>query len=602
MKKILQPIFTALLCIGLLNACKKGFNDQQTQPPNPQQPDLVTQASISVSGFVTNENGDAAIGALVKAGTASTITNQYGYFKIKDVSLSKTAPFIRISKEGYFESYRTFVYEENKEAFTRVKLVPKTIAGTFNAASGGSVNTFDGGIVSLPANALVNAGTNVPYSGNVHLAAHLFKQGEATEFANTAPGDNRGISSDGYLQIRKSYGMMAVELIGDAGELLQIAPGKEATITTPIPSSLAASAPAGIPLWNFDTSKGLWKQESSATKSGNTYVGNVSHFSFWDVAVGLPIVNFTVQIVDSSLNPIPNLFVRINYAGQYYGATGYTNGQGVVSGAVPDNGNFELQVLSLCNLPVYSYRFTAAGNNIDLGTIIGDFGANAITIKGTAVNCTQSPITDGMLIVYGGINWFTVPIVNGNFNFSVPACSNLSLNYVVMDNATHQQGTATERNFMPGINNLGQLQACGTNTETYFHVTFDNPNTINGYLDTTYIESLADSIFFTFPTNELTQVWVRANGSSGHPERVSCLFNGAQAPGGDHPVSYVTFPKDAWGWQPGSNSLMPLTSPTQVTVTELSDEFVTGSCSGIFQDGFGMQYTLNYSFRAKKHW
>ncbi len=56
--------------------------------------------------------------------------------------------------------------------------------------------------------------------------------------------------------------MAAVELTGTSGELLQIATGKKATLTLSIPSSLAASAPATIPLWFFDEAKGLWKEEA----------------------------------------------------------------------------------------------------------------------------------------------------------------------------------------------------------------------------------------------------------------------------------------------------------------------------------------------------
>jgi hypothetical protein len=35
-------------------------------------------------------------------------------------------------------------------------------------------------------------------------------------------------------------------------------------------------------LWSFDEAKGLWKEEGQAIKTGSNYVGDVSHFSFWN--------------------------------------------------------------------------------------------------------------------------------------------------------------------------------------------------------------------------------------------------------------------------------------------------------------------------------
>ena len=35
-------------------------------------------------------------------------------------------------------------------------------------------------------------------------------------------------------------------------------------------------------LWYFDEDAGLWKEEGSATLSGNVYTANVSHLSYWN--------------------------------------------------------------------------------------------------------------------------------------------------------------------------------------------------------------------------------------------------------------------------------------------------------------------------------
>jgi len=62
----------------------------------------------------------------------------------------------------------------------------------------------------------------------------------------------------------------------------KIASDKKATITMPLSGLLSAAPPTSIPLWYFNESNGLWKQDGTATKTGNTYVGEVSHFSWWN--------------------------------------------------------------------------------------------------------------------------------------------------------------------------------------------------------------------------------------------------------------------------------------------------------------------------------
>jgi hypothetical protein len=597
MKKILHSIFAALLCICLLNACKKGFNDQQSSLPAPQQPDLTTQARVSVSGFVTNENGQPVFNVLVTAGTASTSTDNNGYFKITNVLLSKTAPFISITKQGYFDSYRTFVYKENTENFTRIKLVPKTNAGTINAAAGGLVTTTDGGIVSLPANSVVNASTNAPYTGTVHVAAHVFKQDGATEFSATAPGDNRGISNDGYLQIRQSYGMLAVELTGDAGELLQIAPGKEATITTPIPASLTSSAPASIPLWVFDAAKGLWKQEGSTTKNGNNYVGKVSHFSFWDGAIGSPLVNLTLQVVNTALQPLGNVFVVIRKADDMQtGTSEFTNAQGNVSGAVLANTALVLELYSICDGTslVYTQNFTTTNNDIDLGTIAANLG-DLVTITGTAVNCNNAPVTDGWVRLFIGVTSYRLPITNGSFSFSTPSCSNMNASYVAIDYEASQQSMSQNITLVPGANDLGTIQACGLSSTTFIDYSIDNGPTF-------HITEPRDTMgligTYNQSSSETNIITVNRNRSLPY---MNFMFTGNNSIGNAHTTDYF----ESSGFPTGfANAQNPPYTPLIVNITEFGapGELIAGNFNGVVEDqNDHSQHTIHCEWRVRRY-
>jgi hypothetical protein len=329
-------IATALLAVAFFG-CKKDYsNENFTGNPIETKPDFSVTTSSSVSGFITNASGAAIEGALVAAGGKTTLTDALGYFNIKDVTMPELAGFIKVSKAGFFDGFSTFLTENNSEKFVRLQLITQTETGLIPAVSGGSVQTADGAIIKLPANAVVNSGGSA-YTGDVHVAANWLNPTGGNSLALTMPGDLRGIDSSGNLKILETFGMLAVTLTDGGGQKLQIAPGKTAELTLPIPASLQASAPATIAFWSFDESNGLWKQEGMASKSGSNYVGKASHFSFWNCDANFPLVRVRAQFVIEKLSPFANLRIRITKSGTNMMAFGITDTRGQVSGRIPAN-------------------------------------------------------------------------------------------------------------------------------------------------------------------------------------------------------------------------------------------------------------------------
>ncbi|MFT3909905.1 MAG: carboxypeptidase-like regulatory domain-containing protein [Ferruginibacter sp.] len=594
MRKTLRYIIPALLCICLLNACKKSFNEQQSVPI-PNNPDLSTQMYQSVSGFVTNENGSPVSNASVSAGSKSTTTDQEGHFVINHVLLSKTAGFIKVIKPGYFDGYRTFVGIENQETFTRVQMVPKTDVGTIDAISGGTVSTTEGASVVLPPNAVVHATTNAPYSGNIHVAAHLYNQNSIEQWSKMMPGDQRGIDSNAHMQLLKSYGMLAVELTGDAGELLQIAAGKEATITTPIPAALSADAPASIPLWSFDVANGLWKQEGATTKNGNTYTGNVQHFSFWDGATGVPVVNLTAQVLNNALQAIGNIYICIRRADDpNIGTSSFTNNHGNVSGAILANTDLIFEVYTVCggvNL-VYSQNFTTTNSNVDLGTITANLG-DLLIVTGSVVDCNNAPVTDGwVLLRIANVTWHA-PITNGTINFSTTTCSDLSTTYVAVDWGHSKQGPIGAVTLHAGTNDLGTLHACGTSTEGFVEYSIDGGPLIR-------VDQPRDTqkMIATYAPMETNIITIDRDGNP--LPNMAFAFDGGSSIGSGHLASLF----QSRGFPTGmANTYNAGYSPLVVTVTEFGDwgGFIAGSFSGHVQDQNDLtDHLVHCTFRVRR--
>ena len=415
-------IASSLFITLFLFSCKKNFDSNASTIDT--VPDLITKVNSSVSGFVADQNNAPVVGATVKAGAANTTTDKYGYFEFKDIQVVKEAATVEISYAGYFKGIKTYMATEGKAAFFRIKLLQKTMAGTINAGSGGDVSLSNGLNISLPANAVKNAATGLAYTGTVNVAAQ-FIDPTSNEINNIMPGDLRGINADGNIKGLTSYGMMAVELTGASGELLQIADGKKSTITFPVPTSISVSAPAIIPLWYFDESNGLWKEQGTATKTGNTYVGEVSHFSFWNCDLPNITTSISCTILNNDSTPIPFIKVRIfESANPNSSRTAYTDLNGYVRGGVPANTNLTMEIIFEafnCNNIIYSHNFIIGSGSLSMGNIIVAPPGGYAVLKGRVKNCTGNPLNNGCVWISSeNVNYRASLDNTGSYNFSTP--------------------------------------------------------------------------------------------------------------------------------------------------------------------------------------
>lgn len=442
-------------------------------------PDLTTKISSTVSGFVTDETDAAVNGATVQAGASTTTTDKYGYFEISNVQVVKNAAVVTVIKPGYFKGIKTYIAAENKSGFFRIKLLPKTNQGNFDAATGGTVTLTNGLSIVFPASSVVVVSSGAAYTGQVNVAAQWINP-TANDLNRTMPGDLRGLDSLGFIRSLTTYGMAAVEITGGAGEALQVAPGKKATLTFPIPASISSSAPANLPLWSFNETNGLWKQEGFAIKSGSNYVGEVSHFSFWNCDVPANYVQFNCTVQDAAGNAVSGAIVKVSVVSNPQNAGyGYTDSSGYTGGAVPDNTELLLEVFSnyACGTAVHSQNFTTSNQNVSLG-VITIAAANVAIVSGTVINCSAAPVTNGyIMMVKDGLTSRYPVSSTGAFSFSTALCTATSaVQLLAEDIDALQAGTQQTLNLVPGNNAAGTLSACGTSIDEFINYTIDGAN------------------------------------------------------------------------------------------------------------------------------
>lgn len=467
----LSLLFSSMLVI---TSCQREVNETLGGSNNPGTVDDNIMVRASVMGSVVDENNQPVANATVSSGANTTTTNRYGIFRFDNINLSKANGYVKVDKAGYFLGTRTFVTTTGRTHNVRIKLIPKTNTGNFSAASGGTISLTTGGKLVIPANAITDAGGNA-YTGTVNVAMTWINP-TSNDLPEIIPGDLRGITTDGQERGLETFGMLGVELTTPGGQALKIATGKTAELTIPVPAAIAGNAPATIDLWHFDETKGRWIQEGTATKTGNTYVGNVSHFSFWNCDAPFPLVNLCMSFVNADNQPLNNVTIRIKRPNGSYGY-GRTDSAGNLCGKVPKNELLTLQVLDQCHNVVYSQSIGPFSADATLPAITAIIpGTNSLTITGTVTNCAGANITSGAAVIYIGNGYgYSVPVTNGSFSHTLIRCDATALNFTVLgiDYTNQQQGVPVGGTGTTGTVNVGAIQACGTSATQFVELLID---------------------------------------------------------------------------------------------------------------------------------
>ncbi len=474
----MKNLLRFLMLILVVFACKKEDDisptDQLYTPP-------VIKVQGSVAGQVVDEDGNSMEGVSVHVGNKQTQTNAKGYFSFRNIDLDANGTFIRVKGPSHFQASKRFFPKANSMNYTRLTLMRKTLAGEINAANGGDISVAGGATITLPANSVVG-GNDVPYTGTVKVNARWLSPSDQN-LANLMPGNLHGISDQQEEVALANYGVMAVELSSSVGTPVQIASGAKATLTIPIPDALQGSAPTEIPLWHFDENTGLWRQEGSATREGNAYVGEVSHFSFWSWNIPLPYVNIQGKIVDPDGSPLGNTEIRFrvylsNIPLMLHGA-GFTDNDGVFSGKVPANEAMELSALNACGRVLMEADIAPSGIDIDMGVIESPQSiAGYRHVTGTLVDCSNNPIAEGVFVLCdeNGNCQYAYTESDGSFELGFALCQPPALSsdmtVIGYDLANGLQSLPQDIAIAQDID-LGNYQACTSNLLQYIRLTVD---------------------------------------------------------------------------------------------------------------------------------
>lgn len=444
-----------ILCISLFQ-CHK---NEDIITEKEYQPVLV---SGGITGIVQDENGKPASNVKVSHGNSSVYTDQNGVFLLRDQLLDKSGAQIKFEKLNYFIVHRTLIPIKNQISYMDVRLIPKSLRATFSAALGSTISGNGNSSVIIEPNSIVDA-KGMPYNGMVKIYTYWLDPSNSSSFEQM-PGNLTGRNIDGEERALQTFGMMAVELEDPSGNLLNIAPGKTAALKFPIPTSMSSQASSEIPLWHYDINKAVWIEEGIASKIGSDYIGQVSHFSFWNCDFPFPLVIVKGKVVNQSGIPLAFAKIEIEDKTRSQKGYGYTSFDGSFEGKVPAASSFVMNVLANECLPAYETNFFTGTIDLDLGLITSNF--KGIPISGRILDCNSNPLSHAYINLSYKSNAWTRVIpadVNGQFSSHIIPCSGDEIHYKAVD-INNQKESAFFSIVYNGQNELilGDIASCDT--------------------------------------------------------------------------------------------------------------------------------------------
>lgn len=373
--------------LGLIVAVVTGCGDTQTATT--QDTGTVTGQVIS-SATNTPVNGATVRTDAATAGTATTAAD--GKFSVSAPVGDRT--IVRVEANGFVNAFPIARVTTGQTTNLGVKLVPIAVTETLSVGAGGTVSSSTAR-VTIPANSLVPQSGGTP-AGSVNVSLTPLNPAVDTTLM---PGGFNGISAGGgSTRPIESFGALLIDIRDSAGTRYNLAPGKTATIRIPV-GTQSADPPTTIPLWFFDETAGVWREEGTATLQGSGsnrfYEGNITRVTYWNADLVLDSIVVKGCVKDANGQPVANALVQtegIDYTGVAYDSTA---ADGTFSVAMRKNSRAKL---GLFEFDQQTFNIVPFSNTVNVGPSATDITLPTCLVKQSGpLTITTTALPDGQV-------------------------------------------------------------------------------------------------------------------------------------------------------------------------------------------------------------
>lgn len=487
-----------LLAFPLLTfSCRKDLDTITTSTTTYQAAEIIVTASLT--GQIVDEAGSAVSNALVRLGNRATVTNENGLYQFQDESMNARGTYVTVVVNGYFPASDRFYPLSGSHHTNRIQLIRKNKVGDFSGLDGGAVSFEEAGI-TFEANSIANSQGEL-IEGTVNVAAHWLNP-TAENLGDFMPGSLYGFDKNGREVVMTTMGMLAVELTDEAGNEVNIANGRTATVRFPVPAELQSQAPETIPLWHFDETDGIWIEEGSASLQDGVYVGKVSHFSYWnvDIPAGTETVYISGCLEFDNGTAAANTGFHLSYGPElYHVGWGASGDEGEFGGLVPADEVIAFEIYDECG-ELTVVEVGPFGEDTAIENCLVVPSSNVATITGQMVDCNGLGVNGGAIqIISGGwSNYVIITDEDGNFSINSLSCSSVAELTLIGYDLPNLESTGELSYTVSEDTNIGVITACENPLESYIDNDLDSREVyfFTPVLELDTIEYTPDSLNF----------------------------------------------------------------------------------------------------------
>lgn len=534
-------------------------HDDDLLSPDPLFPSqAIFKTPLFIEVFTTN--GLRVSNAKVMLGSAEGYTNVSGLLYWPDATVGESA-YLTVEKEGYFHASRRFYPSPGAAGYIRIILLSDSRIAFFNSTDGAVLPIEDKATIRFPQQGYVLENGD-GYEGIVVVSAKVIAPDDP-DLSFKMPGDLVGMNADGAFGALGSMGMLAVEMNTPDGDKLEFVEGVEATLEMNIPSSMTDKAPSTIPLWYFDEMDGVWREEGVATRTGDRYIGQVKHFSYWNYDAWFPAIKWGASFdFGSNRGAASQVEVCITIISMNTTKCAWTNSEGIVCGLVAANELLLMEVKSECGESIYTEEIGPFSEATMLGPIsIADPGVLVTNVFGHVISCDGDPVREGFAIIsVGDYTQFTsLDETTGAFNVSITTCEEGDIAILAVDARKNKLSIQKSFEFAPWID-ADTITVCEDNQE----------------LIDIEIVGFPNHYYFLFPSHGLDEyTLIGASDSSQQGSYIHLVFRGDHTGVYEAKSSILNVNLPGAGWFYTSEDII-------ITVTEFGKigEYIKGTFIG----------------------
>ena len=397
----------------LVAGCGGGGSDSGTPAP-------VAQTTGTISGQVVSLANDAPVsGAAVKTETGSTTTAADGKFTVSAPVGDRSV--VRVEASGFADGFPIARVTAGQTTNLGGKLVPIGVTETVSVTSGGTVSVPNSPArVTIPANGLVPVAGGAP-AGAVNVSLTPINPAEEPR---VMPGGFNGIAAGGgSVQPLESGGAMQIDVRDSAGARYTLAPGTTATIRIPLRTQ-SANPPATMPLWFFDDTTGVWREDGIATLQGTGanryYEGPVTRVTYWNADLVLDSIVVNGCVKDANGQPVANALVQTEGIGYTGMAVDATAADGTFSVAMRTSSRAKL---GLFEFDAQTFNLVPVSNTVNVGPSATDITLpNCLVKQPGQLAITTTALPNGTigvaynqtLVAAGGVPGYVWSLTTGS--------------------------------------------------------------------------------------------------------------------------------------------------------------------------------------------